>query len=86
MLIANSLKIVYIIVRELNLIHHHQNYIQFIFLIYGNIDENVRIDHLFSYSSELEKIEPQAHGYSLNGIDSEEWNNRFRELVEEKNR
>lgn len=52
------------------------------FLDFGNIDENVPIDSLFSYSDDLKEIPPQAHGYLLDEIDSNIWNDTVRPLVE----
>jgi hypothetical protein len=54
------------------------------FLDYGNIDENVPVDRLYSYSEDLEKIPPQAHGYLLDEINSETWDQNVQSLVEEK--
>jgi len=47
------------------------------FLDYGNLDENLPIDNLYSYSNDLNQIEPQARGYLLDKIDSKEWNEIF---------
>ncbi len=52
------------------------------FLDYGNIDENIPIDHLYSYSDDLNEIEPQARGYLLAEINPEIWNEIVRSLVE----
>jgi len=60
-----------------------QNYTVY-FLDYGNIDENVPIDHLYSYSNELEQIEPQAHGYLLENQTCQTWINHVRPLIEGK--
>ncbi|CAF1033127.1 unnamed protein product [Rotaria sordida] len=54
------------------------------FLDYGNLDENVQFDRLYSYSNELEDIEPQAHGYLLNKVDIELWNNTLYSLMDSK--
>ncbi|CAF3651175.1 unnamed protein product [Adineta steineri] len=53
------------------------------FLDYGNIDTNVPIEHLYSYSNELEQIRPQAHGYVLDKISSETWQDTVRSFVEQ---
>ena len=52
------------------------------FLDYGNVDDQVREDHLFSYSDELKQIEPQAHGYFLENITVQTWTSTVRSLVE----
>jgi hypothetical protein len=52
------------------------------FLDYGNLDENIPLDNLYSYSDDLKQIEPQAHGYLLDKIDSDVWNEIIRSLVE----
>lgn len=54
------------------------------FLDYGNTDENVTVDNLYSNSNELEKIEPQAHGYLLNNVSMEMWSNKLQEIMEGK--
>jgi len=54
------------------------------FLDYGNTDENVPIENLYSYSDELKQIEPQAHGYLLDNITSETWTESVRSFVAEK--
>jgi hypothetical protein len=51
------------------------------FLDYGNLDENVPIDNLYSYTDELKQIEPLAHGYLLDKVNSQSWNNIVRSLV-----
>ena len=54
------------------------------FLDYGNLDESVPVDRVFSYSEELENIEPQARGYLLDKIDENTWEKSVRSLVEAK--
>jgi hypothetical protein len=51
------------------------------FLDYGNLDENVPIDHVYSYADELKQIEPLAHGYLLDNINPETWNTIVQPLV-----
>jgi hypothetical protein len=58
-----------------------QNYTVY-FLDYGNLDENVPLDHLYSYSNELEQIEAQAHKYSLENVNSQTWINIVRPLID----
>ena len=60
------------------------NFYTVYFLDYGNLDENVPIEHLYSYSTELEQIEPQVHKYLLDNITSETWDNIVRSFVEAK--
>ncbi|CAF4776500.1 unnamed protein product, partial [Rotaria socialis] len=54
------------------------------FLDYGNLDENVTVDHLYSYSDELEKIKPLIRGYLLNQVTIETWTNTIQPIIEEK--
>ncbi|CAF4415082.1 unnamed protein product, partial [Rotaria sp. Silwood2] len=54
------------------------------FLDYGNLDENVQLNHLYSYSEELKNIEPQALGYLLNNVNLELWTNTLHSLMENK--
>ncbi|CAF0958721.1 unnamed protein product [Adineta steineri] len=54
------------------------------FLDYGNLDENVPVDHLFSYPDELKQIEAQAHKYSLENQTSQTWTKSVLPLIEEK--
>lgn len=54
------------------------------FLDYGNIDENVPLAHLYSYSEDLERIEPQVREYLIDNFDSETWNQSGRSLLEDK--
>jgi hypothetical protein len=54
------------------------------FLDYGNIDENVSLNNLYSYSEELKQIEPQAHCYSLEKITSQSWIDTVQSLFEQK--
>ena len=53
------------------------------FLDYGNLDENLSIESIYSYTDELKQIDPQAHGYLLEGIDQERWNTTVQPLIEE---
>ena len=52
------------------------------FLDYGNVDDQVREDRLFSYSDDLKQIEPQAHGYFLENVTFQTWTSTVRSLVE----
>jgi hypothetical protein len=54
------------------------------FLDFGNIDENVPVERLYSYSDDLEKIEPQANGCLLDNINPETWTDTVQVLVEGK--
>lgn len=54
------------------------------FLDYGNLDESVPVDRVFSYSEELENIEPQARGYVLDKIDENTWEKTVRSLIQGK--
>ena len=52
------------------------------FLDFGNIDESVPVDHLFSYSDELKDIDPQVRGYLLDSIDQDKWEKTVRPWIE----
>ncbi|CAF5173394.1 unnamed protein product, partial [Rotaria magnacalcarata] len=54
------------------------------FLDYGNLDENVPVDHLYSYSGGLEAIEPLVRRYLLNQVTIETWTNTVQSIIEEK--
>ena len=54
------------------------------FLDYGNTDENVSKEHLYSYSDQLKDIPPQVQGYSLDKVTSQTWINIVLPLLEEK--
>ncbi|CAF3914337.1 unnamed protein product [Rotaria magnacalcarata] len=54
------------------------------FLDYGNLDENVPKNHLYSYIEELTQIEPQANQYTLEKISNQAWINKVRSLFETK--
>ncbi|CAM4748884.1 unnamed protein product [Rotaria magnacalcarata] len=54
------------------------------FLDYGNLDENVPVDHLYSYSGELEAIEPLVRRYLLNQVTIETWTKTVQSIIEEK--
>ena len=43
------------------------------FLDFGNIDEDVPVDHIYPCPEELKSIEPQAHGYLLADTDADTW-------------
>lgn len=53
------------------------------FLDYGNLDENVLIDDIHPYTDQLKEIEPLVHGYALEGISSDAWNESVRSLIDE---
>lgn len=54
------------------------------FLDYGNMEENVRKEQLFSYSEQLKTIPAQAQGYHLDKITSSTWLNVLRPILEDK--
>ncbi|CAF1170367.1 unnamed protein product [Rotaria sordida] len=60
-----------------------QNYTVY-FLDYGNFDKNVPKNNLYSYSDELQRYDPQAHGYLLEKLTSEIWINKIRKLIKDK--
>ncbi|CAM2713618.1 unnamed protein product [Rotaria socialis] len=54
------------------------------FLDYGNLDENVPKNHLYSYIEELTQIEPQVNQYTLEKISNQTWIDKVRSLLETK--
>lgn len=52
------------------------------FLDYGNTEENIRKDQLYSYSDALKSIPPLAEKYSLDGISLSSWINHARSIVD----
>ena len=55
---------------------------QVYFIDFGNVDENVPHEQIYSYNEELEKIPSQAHRYSLNNVSTETWHNKTRQIIE----
>ena len=54
------------------------------FLDYGNYDDKISQNHLYSCSNELKQIEPQVYGYLIEKLSNEIWINKVRLLIEEK--